>query len=150
MDSLLKLTMPSKQDFASMTTPLDFSKVFSGQDISVLTAMATPLNLSILACTFASAFAIWPTLFPSKLKEIPGPRGLPILGNLCDWPSEFQAERIEEWKEKYGTYFLRFNHYARPDSYVHRNYDKAQCFRKHCHFFNNRKDNLRYVRQASL
>lgn len=33
---------------------------------------------------------------------IPGPRGLPLLGNLFDWPSEYQAETVQEWKKTFG------------------------------------------------
>ncbi|KAF7309278.1 Cytochrome P450 [Mycena indigotica] len=35
-------------------------------------------------------------------KRIPGPRALPLLGNLLDWPSHHQGERMEVWQKVYG------------------------------------------------
>nr|GAT47942.1 cytochrome P450 [Mycena chlorophos] len=35
-------------------------------------------------------------------KRIPGPRALPLLGNLLDWPSEHQAKSMQVWSERYG------------------------------------------------
>ncbi|KAJ7052940.1 cytochrome P450 [Mycena amicta] len=35
-------------------------------------------------------------------KRIPGPRALPLIGNLLDWPSEHQADRMAVWKKAYG------------------------------------------------
>ncbi|KAF7302459.1 Cytochrome P450 [Mycena chlorophos] len=35
-------------------------------------------------------------------KPIPGPRALPLLGNLLDWPSEHQVTSMQDWAERYG------------------------------------------------
>lgn len=51
-----------------------------------------------------SLYALWMFRSRSGLKDIPGPRGLPLLGNLLDWPSEYQGQRVEVWKKVFGQY----------------------------------------------
>jgi hypothetical protein len=51
-----------------------------------------------------SLYALWMFRSRSALKDIPGPRGLPLLGNLLDWPSEFQGQQVEVWKKMFGQY----------------------------------------------
>jgi hypothetical protein len=34
----------------------------------------------------------------------PGPRGLPFVRNLLDWPSSNECDTFTEWAHKYGIY----------------------------------------------
>ena len=37
----------------------------------------------------------------------PGPKGLPLVGNLLDVPERFQWKTYDEWSRKYGAYRAR-------------------------------------------
>lgn len=39
----------------------------------------------------------------------PGPRGLPIIGNVLDMPTSNEWLKAAEWKEKYGGFLLLFS-----------------------------------------
>ncbi|KAJ9635318.1 uncharacterized protein PV06_09365 [Exophiala oligosperma] len=39
------------------------------------------------------------------LKELPGPKGYPLIGNLFDMPREKAFLKFKEWAEKYGPIF---------------------------------------------
>ena len=45
---------------------------------------------------------------PSLLKYPPGPRPLPLIGNVLDVPAERPEERFTEWGSHYGVFPLRF------------------------------------------
>lgn len=46
---------------------------------------------------------------PRRLEDLPGPRGLPLLGNLLQLDSSRMHRQLEQWCEEYGPYFvLRF------------------------------------------
>ncbi len=36
----------------------------------------------------------------------PGPKGLPLVGNLCDMPAEQEWLTFTRWGEKYGTFYF--------------------------------------------
>lgn len=36
----------------------------------------------------------------------PGPKGLPLVGNLCDMPVEKEWLTFARWGEKYGAFYL--------------------------------------------
>lgn len=40
---------------------------------------------------------------PSGLPLPPGPRGLPLVGNVFDMPKTHNWMKVAEWKEQYGT-----------------------------------------------
>ena len=38
----------------------------------------------------------------------PGPKGLPLLGNMLDMPTSHEWLKAAEWKKVYGTYLMCF------------------------------------------
>ena len=61
------------------------------------------LVVFVLLIRFLLFSAVW-----SKGKLPPGPRGLPLLGNIFQLP-QFQWLRFTEWKDQFGMYFLPMN-----------------------------------------
>jgi len=61
-----------------------------------------------------SLYLLWTLQPQSGLKDIPGPRGLPLIGNLLDWPSEYQGERVDEWKKVFGQFRQIQNYFPAP------------------------------------
>ena len=43
---------------------------------------------------------------PNGLPLPPGPKGLPLIGNLFDFPTNHQWLVYDEWQKTYGKYFL--------------------------------------------
>ena len=43
---------------------------------------------------------------PNGLPLPPGPKGLPLIGNLFDFPTNHQWLVYDEWKKTYGKYFI--------------------------------------------
>jgi hypothetical protein len=37
-------------------------------------------------------------------RPIPGPKGLPIIGNLLDVPTELEYQVFSRWQKKYGVF----------------------------------------------
>jgi hypothetical protein len=37
-------------------------------------------------------------------RPIPGPKGLPIIGNLLDVPTELEYQVFSRWQKKYGAF----------------------------------------------
>ncbi|KAH9977454.1 cytochrome P450 [Russula compacta] len=60
--------------------------------------MLKPLELSaVLSVGLCAIALIWRSR--PRSRSIPGPPGYPIIGNLFDWPSEYQAERMADWQK---------------------------------------------------
>ncbi|EPQ52491.1 cytochrome P450 [Gloeophyllum trabeum ATCC 11539] len=72
-----------------------FTHTLSSNELSLF-AVAASLGVLTLVYALRKFFT------RSNLKPVPGPPGVPILGNLFDWPSEYQAETVQEWKKVYG------------------------------------------------
>ncbi|KAF7300144.1 Cytochrome P450 [Mycena kentingensis (nom. inval.)] len=63
------------------------------------TALATP---SVLALVALVAYALVRLALTRRTTTIPGPRAFPLIGNLLDWPSEYQGEAMQKWAKVYG------------------------------------------------
>jgi hypothetical protein len=61
------------------------------------------LDFLILGCSLAAFLAIRNYRIRRGLPYPPGPRPLPILGNLLDIPKEFSWLSYMEHSKKYGT-----------------------------------------------
>jgi hypothetical protein len=80
------------------------------------------LSYTNLACIFV-ALAVLKRLMSSKSAHPaaplpPGPKGLPILGNLLDMPSHSMWETYSNWGKKYGT--QKVNQYIIAGKYLKR------------------------------
>ncbi|KAJ7637836.1 cytochrome P450 [Mycena rosella] len=85
-----------------MLSPSDFDISrfdISSLDIPAQLALLKPVEISIPVV--AACLLAWVWLRP-RGKKIPGPKGWPIIGNLFDWPSEYQAETMAGWQKLYG------------------------------------------------
>lgn len=66
--------------------------------------------ISVDLCLSASSFLLALYFYLKKpnpyasLPLPPGPKGLPIIGNLLDMPTEFEWKTYHEWCKKYGVY----------------------------------------------
>lgn len=54
----------------------------------------------------------------------PGPPGLPVIGNLLDWPTSMESETFTRWKEIYGN--LVYANVGGQDFLIVGDYEKAQ------------------------
>jgi len=41
----------------------------------------------------------------SKLPLPPGPKGLPVIGNLLDMPTSFEWETYHQWSKELGAFY---------------------------------------------
>ena len=55
-----------------------------------------------------SAFYTYKALVYPSINFPPGPKPLPIIGNVLQIPSENQEEKFMEWAPQYGTFFFFF------------------------------------------
>lgn len=51
---------------------------------------------------YVRSWMLWRRCNPSGLPYPPGPRGLPLLGNIFDMPEAEEWETARRWGEKYG------------------------------------------------
>ncbi|KAJ7080194.1 cytochrome P450 [Mycena belliarum] len=69
---------------------------------SASAALADPASVALpLALAAGTVFALYLAVRPAR-KRIPGPKGWPLIGNLFDWPSHYQAETMQVWQKAYG------------------------------------------------
>lgn len=69
------------------------------------------LILDALAITISFVFVrSWLSWRKRRVKGFPlppGPRGLPIIGNILDMPGENEFEVARQWGEKYGAHAIK-------------------------------------------
>lgn len=53
----------------------------------------------------AGVLLVWHLLLKKKAAapHPPGPKGLPVVGNVVDMPTSHEWYKFAEWKEQYGT-----------------------------------------------
>ncbi len=62
------------------------------------------LSDPVILLLFGAFVALWSTRSSSGYKRIPGPKGLPLIGNLLQWPTVKPWLVIDEWHKKYRQY----------------------------------------------
>ncbi|KAF4591050.1 hypothetical protein EYR40_009650 [Pleurotus pulmonarius] len=72
---------------------------------TALIAFSDPIVLLL----FAAVAVLWSTKSSSRYKRIPGPRGLPLIGNLLQWPTVKPWLAIDEWHKKYQSDIISVN-----------------------------------------
>jgi hypothetical protein len=68
-----------------------------------LEVLCQPLNVCIVASFLVLAFALRYGNKRPRLPLPPGPKGLPLIGNLLDIPKDKPWETYNEWSKQYGT-----------------------------------------------
>lgn len=69
--------------------------------LSLLTALDVGLGILFLAILLG--------LVSRKTSNMPpGPRGLPLLGNVLDMPTTYPWLTFAEWAKKYGIVFAKY------------------------------------------
>lgn len=64
----------------------------------------------ILTGGMAIAWKIWSSSRKSKLLPLPpGPKGLPVLGNILDIPIEQEWLTYTDWGKKYGVCMISYH-----------------------------------------
>ena len=66
-------------------------------------------TLDALAIIFSFVFIrSWLSWRKRRVNPLPpGPRGLPIIGNILDMPGENEFEVARQWGEKYGAHAIK-------------------------------------------
>ena len=69
--------------------------------------MLSSLSFLDISLAFAGILLIGAILkrFSQSAPLPPGPRGLPIVGNVLDMPSSHEWLKFAEWKDKYGEFY---------------------------------------------
>ena len=65
---------------------------------------SVPRSLIIFIVGIVSVWTAWTTFITMRMRNMPpGPRGLPLLGNLLDLPVERPWLQLEKWKQHHGV-----------------------------------------------
>ncbi|KIJ32790.1 hypothetical protein M422DRAFT_265423 [Sphaerobolus stellatus SS14] len=65
--------------------------------------MQTVLMVTTLVIILTTTYNFWARdQIPKGLRLPPGPKGLPLIGNVFDMPKEREWETLEKWAEEYG------------------------------------------------
>jgi hypothetical protein len=67
--------------------------------------MAPQVALTV-AFTLAALILWRVTRTKRSLPFPPGPKGIPILGNALQMPTQYEHETYREWAQKYSTYYV--------------------------------------------
>ena len=59
----------------------------------------------------------------------PGPKGLPLLGNMLDMPTSHEWLKAAEWKQVYGTYLMCSGDISYTDE---RHWESRRCYFPKC------------------
>ena len=94
----------------------------------LITLLLAALVLWIFSVLAASSY-------PHSRRPPPGPRRLPVLGNIHLLPAEYQQHTFAEWGRKYGMYQLLFYSLVRKHrlvssqgSWYMRSFSRRQCW----------------------
>lgn len=66
--------------------------------------MLAPVTIALLLFVLARlVFALWVRVRGAYPNYPPGPKSLPVLGNVHQLPGEYQEKAFGEWTKQYGT-----------------------------------------------
>jgi len=67
------------------------------------------IHLLDVGLAFSGLFILWILLRPKKAPLPPGPKGLPILGNIFDMPVDQEWLTFAKWGEEFGVYMTKYS-----------------------------------------
>jgi len=67
------------------------------------------INSLDLGLAFVGLITLWILLRPKKAPLPPGPKGLPIIGNVFDMPVDQEWLTFAKWGEEYGVYMTIYS-----------------------------------------